>query len=277
MVDQVTFRTTDNTRWGAGQGSDLSATQIDINFWVLLTAVQALQTSTAEVASIDHFVILTNQLFVHLTNHVVLGPYTLPSAQWTFRGPWAPLTEYQFFDVFTNNRTIYLVLFPHRSNALFSPFASDNVGHNYYGVLLAAAPSELPQNGTLGQYLQWQTSPLDVRWNTLTRNIALYLETPPSPIENVMDYMFTELTTFPQGLVGSQFSVGTRPTGDQEYDLFQDGGPIGSVIFHHTGAPTVTFHHPIDFQIGDILSVVGPSVPDMHMTRIRMTFLGDLP
>ncbi len=148
MVDAVTFRTNDATRWGTGNGSDLSATQIDINFWVLLTAVQALQDGAAGQAGIDHFVILNTQLFVYLTNHVILGPYTLPTAQWTFRGPWTPSTQYQFFDVFTEGRAVYLVLFPHISNSLFNAGSSDLLGHNYYGLLLAAAPAELPQTGS---------------------------------------------------------------------------------------------------------------------------------
>ncbi len=58
MVDSVTFRTDDSLRWGNGQGSDLSASEIDINFWVLLTAIQALQAQANDHASIDHFVIV---------------------------------------------------------------------------------------------------------------------------------------------------------------------------------------------------------------------------
>lgn len=277
MVDQVTFRTTDNARWGAGFGADLSATQIDINFWVLFTAVQALQNANDSFAGIDHFVISGTSLFVHLTNHSVVGPYMLPQAQWNFTGAWRPRQNYAAFDVITEGRAVYLVLVPHLSSSLFVAGANDGLGHNFYGLLLEAAPAELPADGVPGQVLQWQTSPGDVRWNTLTRNIALYLETAPTPVENVLDFQFTELTSFPVGLTGSQFSVGTRPTGPQEFDLFQDGGNIGSVIFHPTGPATVTFNHPIDFSVGDIFSIVGPSVPDPHMSRIRFNFLGDLP
>lgn len=275
MVDQVTFRTTDNARWGAGQGSDLSATEIDINFWVLLTAVQALQAQSNDHASIDHFVISGTNLFVHLTNHMVLGPYVLPVAQWNFTGPWRSRLAYNAFDVFTEERAVYLVLRQHVSNSLFGAGDSDGLGHNFYGLLLAAAPPELPQTGTKGAFLQWQSSPNDVRWFPPTRNIGFFVEDTPDPVEK-LEYVFTENTTFPVGLTASQFSVGTRPTGDQEWDLFYDGGPIGSVIIHHTGAPTVAFHHPIRFTPGDVLTVQAPTVPDMHMTRIRFTFVGNL-
>lgn len=277
MVDQVTFRTDDSLRWGPGQGSDLSATEIDVNFWVLLTAVQAVQAQVSEGgAGIDHFVIAGDQLFVHLTNHFVLGPYTLPQAQWNFTGEWSPRRAYHTFDVFTEDHAVYLVLRDHISNSLFAPGANDGSGHNFYGLLLAAPPKELPQTGTKGAVLQWQNSPGDVRWFLPTRNIATYIEGTPDPLEYLMEYEFTEITNFPAGLSGSQFSVGTRPTIGQEFDLFQDGGPIGSIIIHPSGSPTISFPHPIQFTPGEILAVIGPTVPDPHMTRIRFNFVGSL-
>lgn len=277
MTDQVTFRTTDSTRWGNGFGSDLSATQVDINFWVLLTAIQAIQAEAAGQAGIDHFVVSANQLFVHLTNHFVLGPYILPMAQWNFRGEWSPSTSYAVFDVFTEARATYLVTLAHVSSSLFSAGANDGNGHNFYAQLLAAAPPELPQTGAAGAVLTWNNSPADVSWNTPTRNIGLYLETSGQPIENVLDYLVPENMTFPQGLTGSLFGSSNHPTVDQEYDLFQDGGPIGSVIFETDGTQTISFPHPIIFDVGDVFSIVGPSVPDPHHTRIRFTFVGQLP
>lgn len=277
MVDQVTYRTTDSLRWGAGQGSDLSASQIDVNFWVLLTALQAIQAQANESAGIDHFVISGNNLFVHLTNHFVLGPYTLPTAQWNFRAEWTQHTSYAAFDVVTNDHAVYLVLMNHTSRTTFSAGANDGAGHSYYGLLLSAAPKELPQEGELGQVLQWQTSPNDVHWVTPTRNIGFWLAVAPDPVEVIIEYQFTEDTTFPASLTGSQFSCRTRPTVNQEFELYQDGGPVGNIIIHPSGAPTITFNHPIDWSAGEVLSVIGPTIPDPHMTGIRFNFVGLLP
>lgn len=278
MVDQVTFRTTDNLRWGAGQGSDLSASEIDINFWVLLTAVQALQAQSNDHAGIDHFVIVGTNLFVHLTNHNVLGPYVLPIAQWHFEGEWTARHAYQAFDVITQGGAVYLSLIAHVSQGIFSAGAGDDLGNLYYGLLLAAPDPELPQDGVLGQLLQWQTSPGDIRWMTPTRNIGFYLETAPDPIEVVMDYIFTEQTTFPVGLTGAQFSVGTRPTAvNQQFTLYQDGSAIGTVTYHNVGVATIVFASERVFNPGQILSVIGPTIPDAHMTRVRFNLVGLLP
>lgn len=275
MVDQVIFRETDPSRDITGQGSDLTASQIDINFWVLLTAVQALQAQSNDHASIDHFVITGQSLYVHLTNHFVIGPYTLPIAQWNFTGEYVPHFAYQAFDVLTYQKAVYLVLQTHVSNTLFSEGSQLN-GSDEYGLLLAAPTPELPQTGTKGALLQWQNSPGDVRWNQPSRNIAFYLESTPDASELLMEYVFTETTNFPVSLTGSQFSVGARPTGNQEFDLFQDGGPIGTVTIHHSGAPTVVFHHAIQFTAGDVLTVLGPTVPDNHMLRVRFNLVGYL-
>lgn len=279
MVDQITFRTDDNLRWGPGQGSDLSATEIDINFWVLYSAVTALQASfDTRGAGIDHFVISGTNLFVHLTNHFVLGPYTLPVANWNFRGPWVPSTSYGPFDVFTNAGAVYLVLISHVSNSLFSPGSNDGHGHNFYGTLLVAPPPELPQTGATGAFLQWQNSPGDVRWYSPTRNLAFYLETIPDPLEVILEYVFTEKTTFPIGLTNSRAKANHWPTVTQQFNLYQDGASIGSIDFHPS--PThATFTCPVAivFNPGSVLTIVAPSVPDPHMSGIAATLVGILP
>lgn len=278
MVDSITFREDDNARWGGGQGSDLTASQIDINFWVLLTAVQALQAQSNINSPIDHLVITGTSLYVHLANHFVLGPYTLPVAQWNFRGPWAPVTAYAAFDVVTADHAVYLVLKTHSSKTgEFDPDAADTDANPYYGLLLEAPPSELPiDDGVKGQVLQWQNSPDDVRWFTMTRNIAGYFEGVLDAAETCMEYVFTERTVFAAGLTNSQFSVGTRPTGDQQFTLFRSGGSIGSVTIHHTGAATIVFTADVTFTAGEVFSVIGPTIPDAHMTRTRLNFVGQI-
>lgn len=277
MPDSITFRTTDGTRWGPGLGADLSAAQIDINFWVLYSAVSALQDHQDASAGIDHLVVNGQNLYVYLTNHLVLGPYTLPTSQWNFRQGWAPLTNYAVFDVFTESGAVYLVTFAHRSNSEFAAGATDGLGHGYYAILLAAPPSELPNDGTPGQVLTWTTSPGDVNWKTPTRNIGFYMETVPDPLDVIFRWPFTEVTTFPIGLTGSQATHFTPPTGLQDYQIYQAGSNIGTIHFHPSPtAATFTFPAEITFTPGEVMTIVGPSVPDAHMTGIAVALVGSL-
>ena len=282
MVDQITFRTNDNTRWGTGAGTDLTPTQVDINFWVLYTALAALQDHAENNAGISSIMVTGNQMTVLLQNHVALGPFTLPTAAFNFRGEWQADAAYNINDVFTADGALYLVIFQVQ-DAGAAPFfagANDGNGHDFYAPILAAPDSELPADGNPGAFLQLTLldSPGSVVWTNLTRNIAFYLETAPNPNEQIVRYIFTESTTFPVGLTGSRAGYGTPPTADQAYELFQNGASIGTITFTPSpDEPTFTFPVAITFQPGDVLEILAPSVPDPHMTLIAMTLVGTLP
>ena len=281
MGDQVTFRTNDPTRWGTGFGADLTATQIDINFWVLYTAILAIQDHQDTSAGIDHFVVNGDQFTVVLTNHVALGPFILPVAAFNFRFEWQANQQYNINDVFTANGAIYLVIFPvANSGATFFAGSNDGNGHNFYAQMLAAAPSELPATGAAGAFLQMTQldSPESVQWTNLTRNIAFFIETEPNPLEVVVGYTSPETVDLPAGLIGSVGSVNTPPTVGQAYELLWNGAPVGSInIAAGTGVVTFTFPHDITMVKGDVLHIVAPSVPDPHMTLLSITLVGTLP
>ena len=277
MVDSITFRTTDPTRWGTGQNADLTAQEIDINFWILYTMLLSLQDHADTNAGIASITISGTQMFVNLTNHVQLGPFTLPQAQWNFRGPWNAGVAYNINDVFTQGGAVYLVIWPNVSIAPFNPYAG-NGPQKYYAQLLAAPPNPLPATGIDGQFLQFQTSPGDVIWATITRNIAVYLETPPEPLEEILRYIVPENMSFPVGLVGSQAGAQYSPTVEQVYEIYQNGANVGSINFMVSpAAPTFTCPVEINFLPGDVISILAPSVPDMHMTNIAFTLVGLLP
>lgn len=131
-----TFRTTDNTKWGAGKGSNLTPTEVDLSFWALLERVVDLETNPPSAVSIDYFSIAGDQLSVHMTDHTVLGPYTIPTSQWNFTGQWQTTHVYSLFDTFRESGDLYLVIYAHTSGATFDPNANDGGGNDYYALLL---------------------------------------------------------------------------------------------------------------------------------------------
>lgn len=274
----ITYRTNDNTRWGTGQGSDLSAAQIDINFWELFSAVTSLQDHASTAAGIDYFVIAGgNQLYVHLTNHAVIGPYTIPTAQWRFRGEWQPDTVYGNFDVITEGGATYLVIFAHTSaNASpgFDPGASDGMGHNYYGLLIAPQMNALPAGGAQGTLLAKNSATnYDTKWIANNIVLGIYFEGGFIPDEVVLEYVFTETVIFPIGLAGSQGNAGLPPTTDQVFTLFKNGSSIGTVAFNATDTPTFSFTAAVTFIAGDILSIVAPFAMDAHMEDVAISLV----
>lgn len=279
-MDQITYRTNDNTRWGQGNGSDLTATQIDINFWVLFTAIEALQDHSATSAGIESIIVNGNQMTVMLTNHLALGPFTLPTAAFNFRGAWQANQSYNVNDVVTQGGAVYLVIFPiANSGSSFNPFQNDGNGHNWWATLLAAPPSELPATGNPGAFLQMTEldSPGSAQWINFTRIFGLYLETKRNPLEEVWRYVVPEMMVIPQGAPNCRANAGTSPTTDQSYEIYWNGANVGSINFTPSpDTPSFTFPHTIVFEPGDIITVVAPSVPDPHMTLIAITLVASL-
>lgn len=280
MVASLTYRTTDNTRWGAGQGSDLDAAPIDLNFWTLFAAVVALEANQRSLAGIDYMVVVGgNQLFVHLQDHRVIGPLILPVASWNPRGSWAPTTGYAAFDVVSNNGALYLVLLGHTSGATFSPFATDGLGHDLYALVLEEPANMLPAGGTIGQRLAKSSgSPYATEWTDDFVRVVTFVAGKPNPSELLIQFAVADFITFPAGLAGSVAYSHTPTNVSAVYNLFKNGAAIGSVTF--TGPSpehvTTTFSADVSFVPGDLFSMVAPLVPDSFQADISFSFLAKL-
>ncbi len=153
------FCTTDPSKWGAGVGRLLHDYEVDDNFWDIQSQVAAindhLNSLVVSIASIT----LTppNQLYVHLTDSTILGPFTLPTATWHLTNPpsgaWLPSNIYIPFDVFSDNGTLYLVVLPYTSGLTFDPNVTDGMGHNLLAPIVTFPTDVLPPGGSDGEVL----------------------------------------------------------------------------------------------------------------------------
>lgn len=170
----VVYRT--DGAWGVGQGSDLSAVQIDTNFYTL---VQDIAAKAVQGVGIANFNVVGDQLTVVLTDHTLLGPYTLPTSNpLNPRGVWQPSTQYYVDDLFAApNGNAYTVAVQHVSATTFDPAATDGMGHNLYVLFLpslSGAPISTTSPLDKGQVLAYNgsdfsnTSVVDVPCDTGT-------------------------------------------------------------------------------------------------------------
>ncbi|RUW79623.1 hypothetical protein [Mesorhizobium sp. M2A.F.Ca.ET.067.02.1.1] len=74
----ITYRTAG--AWGAGQGYNLDAAQIDANFYFLDQRVQDLIDNPPQAVGISNITVVGTQMTIYLADATVLGPYTLPQA-----------------------------------------------------------------------------------------------------------------------------------------------------------------------------------------------------
>jgi hypothetical protein len=148
-----TYRTDDFARWGSGQGFNLSPEQVDINFWDLVQRMIAQEARPDPAPGIDHFEIVGINMYVHMTDATVLGPYVLPVALYNDRGEWEPEVAYSVMDTFSINGGLYVVIFDHTSELTFDAGANDGAGHDYYQLMIQTPGSALPAGGAVGMLL----------------------------------------------------------------------------------------------------------------------------
>lgn len=163
----ITYRTTDLGQWGTGLGSNLTAAQIDENFWTLYNLIQSSSATTGVgVASAS---VNDSQLSFTLTDGTILGPFTLPTISLNPRGLFALSTTYAVNDVFTAAGCVYIVIYPHTSSdTLFDQYANDGAGHNYYQLLFAIPGNTIPAYGSTNDVLlKLSDSNWDIAWGQL--------------------------------------------------------------------------------------------------------------
>lgn len=119
----INFRT--SGAWGPGLGRNLTAAEVDGNFYDLDTRVDDLETNPPTPNDISGVSISGSQLSFTLVDGTVLGPVSMPILTWAWRGEWAPTTIYEALDTFVVTGVgLFMVLVDHTSAATFDPDAT---------------------------------------------------------------------------------------------------------------------------------------------------------
>lgn len=139
MVDIVTFRTTDGTRWGAGKGANLTPTEVDINFWAVLQRLVTLEDNPTQPIQIASFTVVNGtDLIITMMDGHEHGPLPLPVLRFTWRGDWQTATDYVELDVVkVDGLGVYLVMQDHTSAGSFDPnleIGGDPVYHQLWAL-----------------------------------------------------------------------------------------------------------------------------------------------
>lgn len=138
----IVYRT--DGAWGAGLGVNLSAAQVDNNFWEVVERLVALETgAVASVNQIDSITVIGSQMTIFMEDATTFGPFTIPVAVMHWRDQWAVSTDYDELDlVYVPGRGVYLVRFAHTSDPYdFDPLATNDESEllyfNIFGELIS--------------------------------------------------------------------------------------------------------------------------------------------
>jgi hypothetical protein len=131
MVAGLKFRTTDNTKWGAGGGSgtggNLTPTEADEDIWALHSRILAVEDNPPTAISIESFTVIGSQMQVNMSDGSTQGPYDLPIASFRMMGEWVNSMPLLKLDIITvPHDGVYMVNVNHTtpaSPAVFDPEA----------------------------------------------------------------------------------------------------------------------------------------------------------
>lgn len=273
-MQNLTYRSNDSTRWGNGVGSDLTAVLIDLNFWNLFSAVTTLENNQTTSAGIDYMTMQGDQLYVHLTNHAVLGPFTVPTAIWNPRGDWAPITAYAALDVVVDNGSVYVVNVSHVSASTFSAGATDGNGHDLYTLILEQPANQIPSGGTVGQRLVKSTSsPYVTAWESDKLRLSCFANAAPQPGEVLIQYGVVDHCVLPAGLAGSVVYAAIPPSAAATFVINVNGVAVGSITLSPSPKESVSFSADVNLIPGDIVTLVSPATQDATLAQVSFTLV----
>jgi hypothetical protein len=276
----IVYRETDpvSGRW-VGLGADLSAFQIDSNFYEAITRIATLEAGSSSTVSIASISISGNQLTFNMTNSTVQGPFTIPSQTFVDRGTWLPITSYDVNDTFNINGTLYRVIFAHTSASTFSAGANDGLGHNYYSAMISVPGNAIATGGTVGQvYTKTTTSDFAANWQFVNAIRVTFSASTGSALTatNVASALEELETLIDAGLADRHLSELTDIS-------FNTAGPVSGELLGFNGSKwtnvtlSVTFSEISDIvltsaTIGDLLSFDGTHWVNVTQSTLTVAF-----
>lgn len=252
MVAGLDFKTTDNTKWGAGSGAGtagrLTAQQADDNIWTLHQRTQALEDNPPEAVSISGITVIGSQFQVNLTDGSHQGPFEMPVASFRALGQWINDFDYKRLDLVTvPHQGLYMVLIDHHSPvspAVFDEAAIDeDSGSPTFGLPLYQL--------VFGE----DAAIYDIGW--------FYPGKPGIGIADgdaIFGHQFVREGLLPADLGGSLAHLIGDPAANMEFKIKLNDTEIGSVNFvAGSNVGTFTFNDDVDIAIGDVLLVMKPT------------------
>jgi hypothetical protein len=256
----LNFRTTDNSKWGAGNGSgtggNLTPDQADDNTWELHSRVTVLEDNPPTAISIESFTVIGSQMQVNMTDGSTQGPFDLPIATFNMTGDWVNSYPYKRLDIFTvPHDGLYFVEINHTSPdapAVFDPTADDGSGNLLYTKIFGD-----------DSYIY------DVGW--------FYPGLPGLGIDDdgaIAGHEFVRPVVFPATLDGSKATLRIAPAADCSFPVQINGVAKGSVDFASgETAGTFTWTDDVSCAAGDVVYLMKPDPLDGAMRDLTVSLL----
>lgn len=243
------------TKWGdTGKLADLTADEIDGNFWELYSRLLALEDNPPQAVSISNILVSGSQMTFQMSDASSFGPFTLPIASFQYRGDYVPGTHYFELDlVSVPNQGLFMVKIEHDGEDPFDPTAID-------------------PDTSVAEYL------LVFGENAYIYDVGFfYPGRPGTGIESdgyLAAHQFVRPVVLQAAAPGSSASLRIAPAAALSFPLLANGTAVGSIDFALGSiAGTFTLTADVPLATGDILSVSPPAAIDDTARDLTLTLL----
>lgn len=246
-MDALTYRTSD-ARWGAGEGGNLTPKKVDENFFAIFEKITDLEMYPLQPLEIDSISVSGNQMTFHMSDGLTdFGPFTIPTAAFTWAGNWLPATAYPAYALVIARDNLYLVLEAHTSAGTFTVTSE-------YQLLMP-----LPSVFDVGLFFPQKPGygiPAEAPMMSYLAIRSFYIE-----------------ATAPLTL--ARLRVG--PAAELVFRIHKNTTEIGTVTFAvGETSGVVDFDTETAFEAGDFLRVLSPEEVDTTAIDLNITFAGRL-
>lgn len=296
MTIAVIYRT--NGAWGTGQGTNLSAAQVDTNFYNLAQAIITLQTDAPQPNNIASISQSGTSLVITLTDSTAFT-LALPAVQFRWRGDWAPSTSYLALDAFkVDGVGLFSVLVNHTSAGSFDEGAVDGSSNPLYfkmfgfsgvtGVLADLNDIAITSIADDDVFV-WDNSAGKWRNQRAKYVIGAFASGIMPNNAKLLYHCLAKAVTIPANCgaylgLNSQAGGSANATGNTVITIAQalaaspnTFATVGTITIG-AGGVTPTFSTtgaaPISFAQGDVLRLTGPSTADATFADLYVTLVG---
>lgn len=221
----------------------------------MVSRIVNLEDNPPTAAGISNIQVIGSQLTIFLSNGDSFGPFTLPIAQFVFRGDYVPGQHYNELDIVSvPQQGLFLVRIGHDTSPTdpFDPDATDVDSNALYQLIFGE--------------------------DVYIYDFGFFYPGKPGLGINSGGYMAAHLVTrkilMPTGLTGSIAKLRVAPDADLSFDILHGGTTVGSVDFA-TGETdgTFTFTADVTLEVGDLLILSPPVALNNAAKDLTVTFV----
>lgn len=269
MPPSITYHTTSPAEW-TGIGIDLTAAQVDRNFFNVVQSIVDLENDRPEPNNIANISVSGVFMTITLDDGQEIGPLQLPVLQYHWRNDWAPNTLYLPLDTFkVDGFGLYSVLIEHTSDAdEFDESAVDEDDNPLYFKLFGtdgsgpAAASKYIISGYLNGLM---SANLNILYHKVATDITF-----PADFEDYLQYssgIGSVAAPSADVTIAVGFALAGSPTS------FTTFGFLHYDLASTTWSMTTASHVAVDIPAGSLVRVRAPSGADTTMAGFFFTLV----